>query len=64
MTQIETEIVLRCQRGEKEAFRDVVRRYQRMVFSLALKMLCDEEEAKDMVQETFINQGVAEHRGV
>jgi RNA polymerase sigma-70 factor (ECF subfamily) len=25
-----------------------------MLFSLALKMLCDEEEAKDMVQETFI----------
>ena len=25
-----------------------------MIFSLALKMLCDEEEAKDMVQETFI----------
>jgi RNA polymerase sigma-70 factor (ECF subfamily) len=31
-----------------------------MVFSLALKMLCDEEEAKDMVQETFIRvwQGI------
>ena len=25
-----------------------------MVFSLALKMLCDEEEAKDLVQETFL----------
>ena len=25
-----------------------------MLFSLALKMLCDEKEAKDMVQETFI----------
>ena len=54
MIQIETDIVLRCQRGEKEAFRWVVQRYQRIVFSLALKMLCDEEEAKDMVQETFI----------
>lgn len=54
MIQIETDIVLRCQHGEKEAFRWVVQRYQRIVFSLALKMLCDEEEAKDMVQETFI----------
>lgn len=54
MIQIETDIVLRCQHGEKEAFRGVVQAYQRMVFSLALKMLCDEEEAKDMVQETFI----------
>ena len=54
MIQIETDIVARCQRGEKEAFRWVVQKYQRMVFSLALKMLCDEEEAKDMVQETMI----------
>ena len=54
MIQIEEDIVLRCQRGEKEAFRRVVQTYQRMVFSLSLKMLCDEEEAKDMVQETFI----------
>lgn len=54
MIQIEEDIVLRCQRGEKEAFRRVVQTYQRMVFSLALKMLCDEEEAKDMVQETMI----------
>ena len=54
MIQIEEDIVLRCQRGEKEAFRRVVQTYQRMLFSLALKMLCDEEEAKDMVQETMI----------
>ena len=54
MIQIETDIVARCQRGEKEPFRWVVQKYQRMVFSLALKMLCDEEEAKDMVQETMI----------
>ena len=54
MIQIEADIIVRCQRGEKEAFRGVVRTYQRMVFSLALKLLCDEDEAKDMVQETFI----------
>lgn len=54
MIQIEEDILLRCQRGEKEAFRGVVKSYQRMVFSLALKLLCDEDEAKDIVQETFI----------
>ena len=32
----------------------MVQTHQRMIFSLALKMMCDEEEAKDMVQETFI----------
>ena len=54
MIQIERDIISRCQQGDKEAFRWVVQTYQRMVFSLTLKMLCDEEEAKDMVQETFI----------
>ena len=54
MTQTERDIITRCQNGDKEAFRWVVQTHQRMVFSLALKMLCDEEEAKDMVQETFI----------
>ena len=54
MIQIERDIISRCQQGDKEAFRWVVQTHQRMVFSLALKMLCDEEEAKDMVQETFI----------
>jgi len=54
MTQIERDMITRCQQGDKDAFRWVVQTHQRMIFSLALKMLCDEEEAKDMVQETFI----------
>ena len=54
MVQIECDIILQCQQGDKEAFRWVVKTHQRMIFSLALKMLCDEEEAKDIVQETFI----------
>lgn len=54
MIQIESDIISRCQQGDKDAFRWVVQTHQRMIFSLALKMLCNEEEAKDMVQETFI----------
>ena len=54
MIQIAEDIVVRCQQGEKAAFRGLVQTYQRMVFSLSLKLLCDEEEARDMVQETFI----------
>ena len=47
-------ILIQCQNGDREAFRSVVQTYQRMVFSLALKMLADEDDAKDVVQETFI----------
>ncbi len=54
MTQIDSQILNQCISGDRNAFRVVVKTYQRMVFSLALKMLCNEDEAKDMVQETFI----------
>ncbi len=54
MTQIDENIISRCQAGDKEAFRPLVERCQGMVFSVALKMLADEEEAKDVVQETFL----------
>ncbi len=63
MTQIDSHIVTRCQEGDKDAFRWVVMTYQQMVFSLALKMLADEEEAKDVVQETFLRvwQGIQDY---
>ena len=32
----------------------MVQQHQRLVFSLGLKMLANEEEAKDVLQETFI----------
>ena len=54
MQRLDSEILKRCQDGDKDAFRWVIQTYQRLVFSLSLKMLCDEEEAKDIVQETFI----------
>ena len=52
--QTESDIIKQCKDGNKEAFRWLVQQHQRLVFSLALKMLADEEEAKDVVQETFI----------
>ena len=52
--QTESDIIQQCRDGNKEAFRWLVQQHQRLVFSLALKMLADEEEAKDVVQETFI----------
>ena len=54
MTDTEQHILIRCRDGDRAAFRWVVQNYQRMVFSLALKMLADEEEAKDAVQDVFI----------
>ena len=63
MQQTDRDILIRCRRGDRAAFRRVVETHQRMVFSLSLKMLCDEEEAKDIVQETFIRvwQSIGEY---
>lgn len=55
MNQAElTETIGACRKGDTRAFRAVVLEYQEMVFSLSLKMLCNEDEAKDAVQETFL----------
>lgn len=49
-----TEIVLKVKQGDTKAFRLLVEAHQKMVFTLAFRLLCNEEEAKDIVQETFI----------
>ena len=54
MQQIDNDIVERCKAGDRSAFRYVVQNCQGMVYSLSLKMLADVEEAKDVVQDTFI----------
>jgi len=54
MSEINPDIIDRCRNGDRTAFRCVVQTYQQMVFTLAFRLLCDEEEAKDMVQETMI----------
>ena len=48
------DLVRRAVGGDKSAFSDLVRRYQKMVFTYALSKLKDVEEARDAAQETFI----------
>jgi RNA polymerase sigma-70 factor (ECF subfamily) len=43
-----------AQRGEADAFRQLVERYQRRVYQLALGMVKDADEAMDIAQETFM----------
>ncbi|MBZ5533368.1 MAG: sigma-70 family RNA polymerase sigma factor [Acidobacteriia bacterium] len=40
--------------GDREAFRVLVERYSKMVFSLAFRMTGNEDDAADVVQETFL----------
>lgn len=50
----EQEIVARAQQGDHEAFRFLVERYQGRAFALAVRILRDEEQARDAVQDAFI----------
>lgn len=54
IVQIDSRIIEQCRCGDTSAFKTVVQTYQQMIYSLSVKMLADEEEAKDIVQETFI----------
>ncbi len=42
------------QRKDTAAFAQLVTEFQPMVFRLAFRLLCDEDEARDITQETFV----------
>jgi RNA polymerase sigma-70 factor (ECF subfamily) len=48
------ELVRSAQRGDGQAFRHLVEKYQRRVYQLALGMLKDPDDAMDIAQETFV----------
>src|SRR5260370_5336869 len=48
------ELVRSAQRGDGQAFRRLVEKYQRRVYQLALGMLKDPDDAMDMAKETVV----------
>jgi len=53
-TATDQEVVERACEGAETAFRELIRRYQRPVFSLIYRMVRDRELAEDLAQETFV----------
>ncbi|MEI9936746.1 MAG: sigma-70 family RNA polymerase sigma factor [Pseudomonadota bacterium] len=49
-----------AQRGDKLAFKQLVQRHQRRAFAIALGLLRDEQDAREVVQEAFLRV----HRGL
>jgi len=43
-----------CKQGNKDAFKHIVSEYQQLVYTLAFRLLCNEADAEDITQETFI----------
>ncbi|MEK7432157.1 MAG: sigma-70 family RNA polymerase sigma factor [Cyanobacteriota bacterium] len=54
VNEIEEELIRRCQRGDKGAFAELVRKYQRFVFSLLFRMLPDKDSVEDLAQEVWV----------
>lgn len=53
-TATDQEVVVRAREGVEAAYRELIRRYQRPVFSLIYRMVRDRELAEDLAQETFV----------
>src|SRR5690348_10829332 len=50
----DADVVALAQQGRDAAFRELVRRYERPVFSLIFRMVRDRELAEDLAQDTFV----------
>ena len=53
-TATDQEVVEWARQGRERAYRELVRRYERPVFSLIYRMVRDRERAEDLAQETFV----------
>jgi RNA polymerase sigma-70 factor, ECF subfamily len=51
----ETTLIQAAQRGDLDAFNQLVLRYQNLLFGIALRLLNDEDVASDAVQEALIS---------
>ncbi len=50
----DAEVVALAQQGKESAYRELLARYERPVFSLVFRMVRDRETAEDLAQETFV----------
>jgi RNA polymerase sigma-70 factor (ECF subfamily) len=54
MEETDAAVIARAQSGDSDAFRSLVERHGRNVFRLAFRMTGNENDAEDIVQETFL----------
>lgn len=54
MPDAESALIDNAQKGDQDAFAELVNEHQRYVYNLALRILRDENEALDLAQETFV----------
>ena len=50
----DAELIARCREGQRRAFDELIRRYERPVYNVALRMLRNAEDARDVTQSAFL----------
>ena len=50
----DADVVVLAQQGREAAYRELIRRYERPVFSLVYRMVRDRETAEELAQDTFV----------
>jgi RNA polymerase sigma-70 factor (ECF subfamily) len=65
MTRTDEELVALTVTGDVDSFNQLVVRWERPIYALAYRVIGREEEARDVVQETFLRafRGLANFRG-
>ena len=51
----EVELITAARAGRQDAFAEIVERYSGTVYNLALRLMNDQQEAEEVLQETFIS---------
>ncbi|MEJ5252777.1 MAG: sigma-70 family RNA polymerase sigma factor [Chthonomonadetes bacterium] len=61
----DSQLIERCRHGDREAFDELVRRYERQAYNLAYRLTGNYDDASDVVVEAFVRafQGLHTFRG-
>ena len=54
MTWTDEELVARAKGGDEDSFNQLILRWERPIYALAYRVISREEDARDVVQETFL----------
>lgn len=65
MTPDERQLIERCRQGDRQAFDELVRRYEKQAYNLAYRLTGNYDDASDVVVEAFVRvfQGLHTFRG-
>jgi len=50
----DSELVLKAQKGDRRAFGELVKKYERKIYALTYRLMRNREDAADALQETFL----------